>query len=378
LETVSGKTAASLGRNRVLQNKRIVELDGLRGFAALMVVVSHYVGEPAHGIRAVALGWLGVNIFFVLSGFLIGSIILEQHAQPGFFKRFYLKRAARIVPVYFVVFVLAIFAAGATTGHVWSDHPFSPFVYGSFTTNFFMSFSGADGGTWLKPTWTLAVEEQFYLLLPLLIVFTPRRFLVWVLGALWLGAIGFRIAFAGGNPIAALSLLPCRMDLLLSGVLIALAQRRFDLSRYRMALRIAPLAAAIGLLLVAALTPARYFTLFSGSITSIGIAGFLLAIMHGAPEGARFRAPWLRYFGQISYALYLVHQPVSGLLHGLLLNGAPDVATPAQIAVTILSAGVSVALAAASWRWLESPILGWAGRSVKTRKEPRLEVQGAA
>jgi peptidoglycan/LPS O-acetylase OafA/YrhL len=72
------------------------------------------------------------------------------------------------------------------------------------------------------------------------------------------------------------------------------------------------------------------------------------------------RANWLRWFGRISYCLYLVHQPVNGLLHGLLLNETPGIGTAAAVAVTLFAAALSIGIAAASWYWLERPILTWA------------------
>jgi len=342
-----------------MPSKRIIELDGLRGMAALLVVISHFFGEVAHGSRLFTFGWLGVDVFFVLSGFLIGSIILEQHEKPRFLRIFYLKRAARIIPVYAVVCIFALIAAALTAGHVWSDHPYGAGVYSVFGANIAMSLFGG-GGEWLRPTWTLDVEEQFYLIMPILICFTPRKLLPSLLIALWGSAVVTRFALHGTNPLATLSLLPCRMDLLLSGVMIALLNRKFDLSRYLMFLRVTPLIAMLVLLVLVAISPFTFFLLFSGSLASIGIACFLLAIIHNAPEAVRFRSPVLRYFGQISYALYLVHQPISGLLHGLLLNSVPDIATPAQIGVTLVSVVVSIGVAAASWKWLESPILAWA------------------
>jgi peptidoglycan/LPS O-acetylase OafA/YrhL len=351
-----------------MPGKRIVELDGVRGMAALVVVVSHFFGEVAHGTRLFSFGWLGVDVFFVLSGFLIGSIILEQHEKPRFLRIFYLKRAARIIPVYAVVCIFALIAAALTAGHVWSDHPYGAGVYGAFGTNIAMSLFGG-GGEWLRPTWTLDVEEQFYLIMPILICFTPRKFLPPLLIALWISATAARFALHGTNPLAALSLLPCRMDLLLSGVMIALLNRSFDLSRYLTFLRVAPLIALLVLVALVAISPFTFFLVFGGTLASIAIACFLLAIIHGAPEAARFRSPVLRYFGQISYALYLVHQPISGLLHGLLLNSVPDIGTPAQVGVTLASVAISIGVAAASWKWLESPILSWAqtgygGRSI--------------
>lgn len=327
--------------------------------AALVVVVSHFFGEVAHGTRLLAFGWLGVDVFFVLSGFLIGSIILEQHEKPRFLRIFYLKRAARIIPVYAVVCVFTLIAAALTAGHVWSDRPFGAGVYSVFGANVAMSLFGG-GGEWLRPTWTLDVEEQFYLIMPVLICLTPRKFLLSLLIVGWGSAVASRFALHDANALATLSLLPCRMDLLLGGVTIALLNRKFDLSRHLMFFRVAPLIAMVFLVALVTISPFTFFLLFGGSLASIAIACFLLAIIHGAPEAARFRSPVLRYFGQISYALYLVHQPISGLLHGLLLNSVPDIGTPAQIGVTLASAAISVGVAAASWKWLESPILGWA------------------
>jgi hypothetical protein len=113
-----------LRRRDIVEGKRIPELDGIRGLAALAVVVAHYFGEVPHGLSALTVAWLGVDVFFVLSGFLIGSIILAQRDAPDFFRIFYLKRCARIVPVYAAVCILTLFAAAATAGHAWSDLPF--------------------------------------------------------------------------------------------------------------------------------------------------------------------------------------------------------------------------------------------------------------
>lgn len=339
-----------------VKTKRIVELDGIRGAAALAVVVAHYFGEVEHGTRALAFGWLGVDVFFVLSGFLIGSIILQQHERPNFFKSFYLRRAARIIPVYAIVCVLTLIAASLTAGHAWSDHPFGGSVYATFGTNFAMTAWGG-GGTWLKPTWTLDVEEQFYLVLPLLIYFTPRRWLPAFLAVLWSSALLLRIVLAPINEMAALTLLPCRSDLLLSGVGIALLNHEFDLSRSVFALRVGALAALASTFLVVLVWSSSILTTWGESLVGVWVAAFLLAVVNGAPEARHFRSRVLGWFGSISYALYLVHQPIAGVLHGVLLGGAPDVGNGAQISVTLLSTAVSVGFAAGSWKWLEGPVL---------------------
>lgn len=340
-----------------MREKRIAELDGLRGLAAISVVTAHYFGEVAHGISALTIGWYSVDFFFVLSGFLMGSIILGHHRENGFVGSFYLRRAARILPAYFLVVAVTLTLIWATRGHEWSDHAFPAPVYFLFLTNFSMTASGSAGSEWLKPTWTLSVEEQFYLILPLMIMFTPRRFLPYLLAALFLVSPLFRWFFHQDNQMAALTLLPARMDLLLAGVACALAMSRADLSRHLQAFRLLPILSMAGLLAVALASRHFLFPLLSPTLLAVGFSSFLLAVLHGAPEGARYRSPALRYFGRISFALYLVHQPVSGLMHGLILNSRPDIATLPQVAVSLLSLAVSVAIAGASWRWIEHPIL---------------------
>jgi peptidoglycan/LPS O-acetylase OafA/YrhL len=335
--------------------KRITELDGLRGLAALMVVTAHYFGETAHGLRVLTFGWIGVDIFFVLSGFLIGGIILDHHAKPEFFKTFYLRRCARIIPVYSIVCLLVLIAAALTAGHVWSDHPYGAGIYAVFGTNIAIPFWGG-GGEWLKPTWTLGVEEQFYLVMPLVILATPRRFLPLLLIALMAGSLALRQVLSVVNPRATLMLLPSRCDLLLSGVGIALLHRRFDLREHLMLLRLLSLACAVGVLALVLISQAWIAT-WGQSLFAIGIAAFLGAVVNGAPEGRRYNAPVLRWFGQISLAFYLVHQPIAGLLHGAILGSVPDVETISQILVSLLALGVSIAAAALSWHWLEAPIL---------------------
>jgi peptidoglycan/LPS O-acetylase OafA/YrhL len=345
-----------------MESRRIPELDGIRGLAALTVVAAHYFGEVPHGVSALTVAWLGVDVFFVLSGFLIGSIILEQHDSPNFFRTFYLRRCARIVPVYAAVCVLTLFAAAATAGRAWSDTPFPPGVYTVFGANFIMSATDSAGDAWLRPTWTLDVEEQFYLVLPLLIWMAPRKLLPSLLIALWASATLLRVAFMPSHSMAALVLLPCRMDFLLAGVMLALLRRSVQLSRYMTMLRLSPLVAAVALLLLRAGFGANAFTIFGGTIASLGIAGFLGAILCGAPEASRYGSSALRYFGRISYCLYLVHQPIAGLLHGLLLDSTPDIGSVPAFAVTLLAVAASIGLATASWTWLERPILARAQR----------------
>lgn len=334
--------------------KRIPELDGLRGLAAILVVVAHFFGEVPGGVERLKIGWLGVEVFFVLSGFLIGSILLRQPDLPTF----YLKRTYRILPVYWLT-LAGVFAATAVFGGAgWIDQPFSPTTYLLFGQNIVSAFQNTLDMEWLRPAWTLAVEEQFYLLLPVVILATPRRGLPWVLGGLWVAALVFRVLVHPAAPLASYLLLPARMDLFISGVLAAWALARLDLTRYLLVLRIAP----IPLLLVG---PALFliggidlFGLYGQGVLALGIACFILALALGAPEGrGLLRQPGLIFAGQISYALYLFHQPINGLLHGVILGARPNLHSPAAIFVTCLALACTVGAAYLSYCWLEEPLL---------------------
>lgn len=339
--------------------KRIPELDGLRGLAVLFVLIAHYFGETPHGLNALTWGWIGVGLFFTLSGYLIGTIILDGHDKPGFVLTFYKQRAARILPAYAVWVTTVLIVSASLAGYPWVDRPLPWIAYATFTQNFAIA-TAVEGGSWLLPTWTLAVEQQFYLLIPLLIMVTPRRKLLTIMVALWLSAILFRLVVYDLNKLAALTLLPSRADLLLSGVIAAMIDRRFALGRHLLALRLTPLIATLLLLAVSLADKGRTLSIVSPALLGIGGGGLILCLVHHAPEASRFRSPTLYFFGQISYALYLIHQPVSGLLHGFLLGSRPDIATPLQWAVSLLAAAVSIGLAHLSWRFIEEPVLRFA------------------
>ena len=170
--------------------KRVSQLDGVRGVAILLVLVWHYFGaqvvaEPKsilhYCTHALSLTWSGVDLFFVLSGFLIAGILLDHHNTSNYFRVFYLRRVCRIFPLYFLL--LALFLCLSATNlstspsFRWLLHdPFPIWSYATFTQNILMGARGGFGPHWLGITWSLAVEEQFYLFVPFLNLFfaTPH------------------------------------------------------------------------------------------------------------------------------------------------------------------------------------------------------------
>lgn len=349
--------------------RRLLELDGLRGLAIAAVVVAHYFGEVPHGFHALLIGWGGVELFFVLSGFLIGGILLDNRGSDRFFSTFYFRRIFRIFPIYYVVLVLVLLTGHwlRTAHSAWLEPTLTPLAYVTYTQNVVMSFTSKIDGFWLLPTWTLAVEEQFYLLLPLLIYFLPRKPLVYVLSFAILSAPALRafiLLHSNVAPIAAFSLLPCRWDSLFLGVLAACVLRQpVVLQALCSASRLPVIFAGGALCTSACMLLDRLYggtTLFNVvglSSAALCFAALLLMAVTGSPLRRLFQGSALRALGRISYCLYLVHQPISGLLHGALLGSRPDISNAPQLAVTVLALLASVAFAWLSWTVFESRLI---------------------
>ncbi len=345
--------------------RRIVELDGVRGCACLLVVIGHYFGEVEHGLRFLCLEWIGVDLFFCLSGYLIGGILLDNLRSRSSFATFYARRAFRIVPIYYLTVVLVLLALPWFPRFSTAVYP--PEFFFGYIQNFAMSFTSVETSRWLMPTWTLCVEEQFYLLLPLLLFVTPSRRLVQVLLALIVSATLFRLALVAtsANNLAMHMLLPAEWDLLFLGVLGACAQRHPGaLARLTRNNFFVLKSIALGgfiLLLALAIDDTtlgwRTVDVFGNLVLGIGLTGFLMLVINGSPEGKRFRSQTLQFFGRISYGLYLFHQPVAGLMFALIFGNRPDIGKFTQTCVTVVAMGVSIGIAHLSWVHLESPLI---------------------
>ncbi|WP_139484279.1 acyltransferase family protein [Bradyrhizobium ivorense] len=336
---------------------RIPELDGMRGIAILAVVIAHYFGEVEHGIVVFTFGWPGVTLFFVLSGFLIGSIILEHNTSPNFFRVFYARRALRILPVYFLTITATLGFIHLYGPAPWIDEPFPALSYFTFTQN----FGGSLGMIWLRPTWTLAVEEQFYLLTPLLVFLLPARLLLpsivggivaCYLASVLLGWDGFQMRGAG--PLLYSS------PVLLIGVFSAyLVRQRLELPET--ARLIIPLASTSVVVAVAAFAPRSALYAVWPFMAAL-FAYCILLIMQGRRSPMFLRSRVLVGFGTISYCLYLIHQPINGVMHGLIFGGTADIATAPQFLVTCAALVVSISAATVSWLALERPLLQFGRR----------------
>lgn len=355
-------------------DRQIPALDGLRGIAVIWVVLFHYLPAAAQGtepnspIRLFAhmfmTGWSGVDLFFVLSGFLISGILLDHNTAANYWSVFYAKRTFRILPIY-TLLVVGYFV-GISFGlpaHFRDSVPW--WGYATFTQNIVMAVQDTPSGGVLGVTWSLAVEEQFYLLIPIAVRFLSRQHLMIVtLVCITLVPV---LRISPINDSARFLLMPCRADGLLIGILLALIVRDTNLfqsiSRYRSTVFGALALTALGmaaLLLRADLFSVFTFTVVSAFFGLLVLASLLLSETTILNRALTY-AP-LRWIGLISYGLYLYHEAVALILHHVLLGKAPNIATAAGFTVMLISLGASVGVAALSFYGFERPILRWAKR----------------
>lgn len=293
--------------------KRIPALDGLRGVAILLVLGYHAFGGQVPG------GAHGVTLFFVLSGYLITRRLVDETDSTGrvAFGAFYWRRALRLLPALLLFVGSYLIIGGAASNAIYTL---------TYTANFHEASGGSLGV--LDHTWSLAVEEHFYLLWPIIIAVTRRRVLT--VGLLFAGAAGWRLALliAGaewdrvyyGTDTAAFALL--------AGCLVAVVN--WQPKRY-----IAPaLAGLVALAMVTATDSMLY--LWAG----FGVAALSALLVGGAPTLPVLSQCWLRWLGNRSYALYLWH-PLTLSVTGSVVWG---------VATALIAAEVS-------WRLVEAPAL---------------------
>jgi peptidoglycan/LPS O-acetylase OafA/YrhL len=372
---------------------RVPEWDGIRGLAILLVVFYHYIygavpkaaGGAAGLVRAVfPLSWSGVDLFFVLSGFLIGGILMKQYGAENYFKIFYVRRVCRIIPLYFawlILFLVLAWAVGSPNSIEWRSVIFDREIphfqrwgYFLFLQNFFTAKTGLFGSPWLAPTWSLAVEEQFYLLMPLVLWFTrPNKRLPVLITLIVLVPLLRTYLFLFHSSIFVYVLLPCRADALLLGVLCAYLirePRHFEkLKRNRSALAIAFIILALGVCGLTAYVhgdDAFAFNVFE--MVTFGftwIAMFyacLLLLVATTPSGAItaiFRTRLLQHFGLIAYGMFLMHMVINSLVHGLILGKTAEIKNLTDLLVTLVAFLATWFLAALSWNFFEQPIIRW-------------------
>jgi peptidoglycan/LPS O-acetylase OafA/YrhL len=331
-------------------------IDGLRAVAVLGVIGFHF------NLGAVTGGYVGVDVFFVLSGYLITNLIEARLRTRSFsFAQFYERRARRILPALLLTGFLSALAALL----LFVPHDLREFSTSLWGTAFFYSnvlfeqatgyFAAPVSTIPLLHTWSLAVEEQFYLFFPPLLYVihsalrnSPRvRWLV--VGLLFSVSLGFGILLMRADPARAFYLLPPRAWELLAGGLIALLPSRADLPRPS-----AELLSAVGIVCIGgSFVLYDRNTPFPGTAALLPCLGTVLIIVSNVDNrtwlGALLAQRWLAYIGLISYGLYLYHWPILTFARYYLDHELNTTETAAALMATL-------ALAMSSFHCIEHPI----------------------
>lgn len=362
----------------IVYRGHIPALDGIRGLAILLVMLSHFFlpeffSNHTH-YRVLQLGWLGVDMFFVLSGFLITGILSDtRHKTSGYWTGFIKRRILRIFPLYYasvlIVWLTVIFIEHAPDRLQGYDS-FTWFF--AFAPNIAMALKD----NWLYHShvfslnhlWSVAIEEQFYLLWPLIVWLLPQRALLALCAAIVLFSTQIRLqtdAYFGHSWTLAAYMLPwCRMDGLAIGGFLAILFR-LGWERYlpfdRWIMRITIVVAAVLLIRQAIYGSQQTIA----TISALGFAALLYLALNPDPKGwvrQLCEHPFLMHLGKYSYGLYVFHEMfkyawLEGFGNWLLHGGWP--LWIGQIIFIVLAGLGSYVLARISWKLIEQPFLKW-------------------
>jgi peptidoglycan/LPS O-acetylase OafA/YrhL len=356
--------------------RHLPALDGVRAIAIVMVIIYHSVtGSPGMTpaqllfLRVAGQGWMGVDLFFVLSGFLITGILLDIRNPGHALRNFYARRALRIVPVYVVFMIFSLFVAGAVGTMRPSEIAQlqqTQAWYWTYTLNILVALHGWHVTNFpMAHLWSLAVEEQFYLLWPFaVLVLSPAAVRRTALGCI-VAAELCRLAFilGGAEGQVNYALLPTRMDSLAAGAFLACAFR--DRELWARVLRYRLVVAGIALLMVVAAVIHRPIVdsqqPFEQLVLLPAIVALASVVIASAAQGvAWLSGAGLRFIGKISYGMYLWHLVAMRLL--LMIVPVPNTPLPEAwwvfyVEMIIGTFAGAVMLASVSWYAIEQPFL---------------------
>lgn len=308
---------------------RFPALDGVRALAVTLVFAHHY-GGGSHGGRVLNLinklreqGWVGVDVFFVLSGFLITGILYDTRNDSQFFKRFFARRSVRIFPVFYLL-VAVMLALTPILHYQWRVGHLAFLVYmGNIVGNLNFDYYAVFSSTYKSATmeighlWSLCVEEQFYLLWPIMIWWLrDRKRILWAACLLALGSLALRcfVYFHYGSVLAevwSMRSLPTRMDTLLIGGIMALLLRGPNADRWQRLsgpLLVVSSAIAIFFCVRHPSSDAKWLLTFGLTLTALASAGLIgLTLRSGSMPFRLFYLKPLRILGKYSYGFYLFH-----------------------------------------------------------------------
>lgn len=313
-------------------------------------------------MRLTSLGWSGVNLFFILSGFLIGSILLKNRKSDTFFRTFYVRRFFRIVPAYYLLlflFILLKFTPLFNPNAYIFEKPIPVLFYFGFLQNFAMSFLGHFGPEALTPTWSLAVEEQFYLIIPLIVYFIRPRLLPYIIG--FFLVLGPVTRYFTTNWYAEYTLLPSRIDNPVMGFLLAYLYSQSSFREYvRANIKIIKATALLLIFICAVIYSFTQVGFLNQSILGV-IYALLVLIVLETNKGwlyAILTSRVLVRWGLYSYFIYLFHLMLNGIFQlAFLHHEKPVLGNYQDYLVSLASLILTYLLAALSFRYIESPLV---------------------
>ena len=350
-------------------------LDAIRGLAIVLVTGYRFWERPAGDelpsdalTHLFSLGFRGVDLFFVLSGFLITGILFDAKQKPHFFRNFYMRRTVRIFPLYYAVLAVTLVflpLAGWSTASLFPEahqHQSWLWLYGA---NVLQSLRGEWCLGSFNHFWSLAVEEHFYLLWPLVIYCCSRRTAMFACGGVVGIAAMARVTWllSGGNAVAADTFTLLRMDALAMGGLAALAIRGPGGVR-----ALYPWATAAVVVLGAVLLPIsllhRRLLAIPELLFAAFFAGVILLALSATKDGwwgKLWNSPLLRFFGKYSYGMYVFQNLLIPLTAAWLSVASFQQRLGshvlAQLAYLALMSALTIAFAFASWHLFEKHML---------------------
>jgi len=349
--------------------KHVAGLDGVRGVAVLSVVLFHFLPREGAGLLGVvsSVGWIGVDVFFVLSGFLITSILYEQRGAERYFHNFYARRMLRLFPLYYFLFLGVLLLTPLLHIH-WRLGHLAMLFYGA---NLVLPFDGSLGTVGpfdLFHVWSLAVEEQFYLIWPWLVGSQMKRGTlrnICIVGIFVAPLLRFLMLRENVQPWLIYQSLPTRMDSLLFGAVLALIPLP--------SLRMARIGGTIALLVFGSLVWRGHSVFFlsrpiqgAGYSALVLLSGSVLVLSFYPTTIVHRVCSWrvLRFYGRYSYGLYLWHYFFSAQFGSL--TAWVESCVPVRFVASLLSFGlillISTGIAFASYRLIEQPFLRLKGR----------------
>lgn len=333
--------------------KKIPQLDAVRGIAILVVMLHNSISKyPSLPLQSVfSKGWMGVDLFFVLSGFLITGILVDAKESEGYFKNFYARRCLRIWPLYYSVLVFMFVIVPLlrpSEGSTLSAHSSPWWAYPLFLQNFLVHPPTSATGP-LGVTWSVAIEEQFYAVWAVVVRYCSH-FQLRVMAIAVICCSPLLRFYLSLHHVNIYSNVFCRLDGLMAGGLLALVVRSANFSSSRfLKVAWAVLLVAVPLSFVTETFDTHWITF---SLSTFASTAFVYLSLFARQKWFRAAVTnrWLIYTGTISYGLYLLHKiPFDGM-QSLNVNWFPPLMLLSGLAL-------SYAIAFVSWNVLEKPFL---------------------